>query len=56
MEAFWTAVVPGMKSMPWVLATIALPGSTCWWNMPPWWSVESKSFEASTIAVPLRQT
>ncbi len=29
--------------------TSALPGMTCGQNIPPWWSTESKSFDASTI-------
>ena len=31
-------------------------GTTCGWKCPPWWSVESKSFDASTITVPRRKT
>jgi hypothetical protein len=38
--------------MPWVLATRPLPGRTCEWNIPPWWSVELKSFEDSTMTTP----
>ncbi len=43
---------PGAMSRPWVLETRPLPGSTCGWNIPPWWSVESKSFDDSTITAP----
>jgi hypothetical protein len=36
------------------LSTTLLPGSTSGHHIPPWWSVESKSFDASTMARPLR--
>ena len=37
---------------PEVLATRALPGSTLPQNIPPWWSVESKSLLDSTTMTP----
>lgn len=35
--------------------TRPFPGSTCGWNIPPWWSVELKSLEDSTITTPFSQ-
>jgi len=42
-------------SIPLAFGVRPLPGTTCGWNMPPWWSTESKSLEASAITTPRLQ-
>src|SRR5215216_2237051 len=53
---FWRAAELGAMSNPCVFATSPLPGSTCCQNIPPWWSIESKSLDDSAMTVPLSQT